>query len=62
MQDKNVNANNKAVVVCMDLQAVLLCPRLKVSGLYYKTKLALCFTIYEMSMDNATGMTVRELC
>lgn len=36
-------------VITMDLQAVLLCPSLKASALYYKTKLS-ChnFTIYDM--------------
>jgi hypothetical protein len=40
-------------VITMDLQAVLLCPSLKASALYYKTKLS-ChdFTIYDMKTRN----------
>lgn len=42
-------------VVTLDLQAVLLCPVLKASALYYKTKLA-ChnFTIHEMDNHNVS--------
>ncbi|XP_062301193.1 uncharacterized protein LOC134006123 [Scomber scombrus] len=54
VQDKN-KANDKTMVVCMDLQALFLCPSLKASALYYKTKLAVHnFTLYEMSTQNAT--------
>ncbi|KAK7130348.1 hypothetical protein R3I93_019849 [Phoxinus phoxinus] len=54
LQDKK-DASDKTMVVCMDLQALLLCPRLNVSALYYKAKLAVHnFTIYDMSTDNTT--------
>ncbi|KAL1005027.1 hypothetical protein UPYG_G00053610 [Umbra pygmaea] len=54
VQDKN-DANDKTMVVCMDLQALLLCPRLNTSALYYKSKLIVHnFTIYDMSTHNAT--------
>lgn len=54
VQDKN-EANDKTMVVCMNLQALLLCPRLKASALYYKTKLAVHnFTVYDMFTHNAT--------
>ncbi|XP_051746313.1 uncharacterized protein LOC127510601 isoform X1 [Ctenopharyngodon idella] len=54
LQDKN-DASEKTMVVCMDLQALLLCPRFNSSALYYKTKLAVHnFTIYDMSTHNTT--------
>ena len=54
MEDKN-EANGKTMVVCMDLQALLLCPSLKASALYYRTKLAVHnFTFYDMCNHNAT--------
>lgn len=54
VQDKN-DASDKTMVVCMDLQALLLCPRLNESALYYKTKLAVHnFTIYDLSTHNTT--------
>lgn len=47
--------NEKTMVLCMDLQALLLCPKLSASALYYKTKLAVHnFTVYDMSSHNAT--------
>ena len=53
-QDKE-EMGEKTMVACMDLQAVLLCPRLKASALYYKTKLAVHnFTVYNMATHNAT--------
>ncbi|CAK6965474.1 uncharacterized protein LOC127510601 isoform X1 [Scomber scombrus] len=54
VQDKN-KANYKTVVVCMDLQALLLCPSLKASAHYYKTKLTVHnFILYDMFTHNAT--------
>lgn len=43
-------SNPKVKVVTMDLQRVLLCPSLKASALYYKTKLCLHnFTIFDLA-------------
>ena len=45
----------KTLVVTMDLQAVLLSPRLQASALYYKTKLCVHnFTLYDLVSRNAT--------
>ncbi len=53
-KDKS-KASNNIMVVCMDLQALLLCPKLKASALYYKTKLAVHnFTVYNMLTHSAT--------
>ena len=42
--------NNNVKVMCMDVQSVLLCPKVEASATYYKTKLA-ChnYTIYDMA-------------
>ncbi|KAL1276526.1 hypothetical protein QQF64_036149, partial [Cirrhinus molitorella] len=54
LSDKS-KASNNIMVICMDLQALLLCPRLKASALYYKTKLAVHnFTVYNMLTHSAT--------
>ncbi|RXN16693.1 interferon-inducible GTPase 5-like protein [Labeo rohita] len=54
LSDKN-KASNNTMVLCMDLQALLLCPKLKASALYYKTKLAVHnFTVYNMLTHSAT--------
>ena len=47
--------SNEVKIVTLDLQAVLLCPLLKASALYYKTKLG-ChnFTIHEMDSRHVT--------
>ncbi|VDI01121.1 Hypothetical predicted protein [Mytilus galloprovincialis] len=47
--------SNDIKVVTLDLQAVLLCPLLKASALYYKTKLG-ChnFTVHEMDSTHVT--------
>lgn len=50
-------ASNKIMVLCMDLQALLSCPKLKASNntLYYKTKLEVHnFTVYNMLTHSAT--------
>jgi hypothetical protein len=54
-------------VITMDLQSVLLSPRLNASALYYKTKLA-ChnFTIFDLVTKEVTcfvfGMRVNVIC
>ncbi|CAM4665805.1 unnamed protein product [Leuciscus chuanchicus] len=54
LSDKSKDSNN-TMVLCMDLQALLLCPKLKASALYYKTKLAVHnFTVYNMLTHSAT--------
>ncbi|GAA6090909.1 uncharacterized protein LOC125141393 [Tachysurus ichikawai] len=54
LSDKS-KASNKIMVICMDLQALLLWPKLKASALYYKTKLAVHnFTMYNMLTHSAT--------
>ncbi|XP_062374758.1 uncharacterized protein LOC134062673 [Sardina pilchardus] len=54
MSDKS-KTNSNIMVICMDLQALLLCPKLKASALYYKTKLAVHnFTVYNMLTHSAT--------
>ncbi|ESO87064.1 hypothetical protein LOTGIDRAFT_154553 [Lottia gigantea] len=56
VQDKLVDENDESVkVLTMDLQAVLLSPRLQASAMYYKTKLA-ChnFTIYDLATKDVT--------
>lgn len=50
--DKNSTGNSR--VFTMDLQAVLLCPALSASALYYKTKLKVHnFTIYDLQSKDA---------
>ena len=45
----------KTLVLCMDLQAVLLSPRLKASALYYKTKIAVHnFTLFNHASSDVT--------
>ncbi|XP_041359493.1 uncharacterized protein LOC121375878 isoform X1 [Gigantopelta aegis] len=56
IQDKDwAEKGNEGHVVTMDLQAVLLSPRVTASAMYYKTKLA-ChnFTIYDLTSKNVT--------
>lgn len=53
--------NEKLMVVCMDLQALLLCPKLKASAVYYKTKLAVHnFTVYNMVNHDGTCFVWHE--
>ncbi|XP_049318931.1 uncharacterized protein LOC125780591 isoform X1 [Astyanax mexicanus] len=59
-EDKN-NATEKTMVVCMDLQGLLLCPKLQASALYYKTKLGVHnFTMYNMATHDATNYLWHE--
>ena len=45
----------RVMVFCMDLQALLLSPKLNASALYYKSKLAVHnFTIYNLGLDAVT--------
>lgn len=49
-QDKQSAIDGKCKVITMDLQAVLLCPMLKASALYYRTKLCVHnFTIFDLA-------------
>lgn len=70
---ESMNRNgDKIMVVCMDLQAVLLSPSLQASALFYKTKLCVHnFTIYNMCTSDAVcyvwhegegGLTASEFC
>ena len=55
------HADVKTMVTCMDLQGLLLSPKLQASALYYKTKLAVHnFTIYNMRTKNATNYLWHE--
>jgi hypothetical protein len=46
---------NEIVVFTMDFQAVKICPYLKVSALYYKSKLCVHnFTMYNLSSRDCT--------
>ncbi|KAL6486948.1 hypothetical protein MHYP_G00035740 [Metynnis hypsauchen] len=48
--------SGKLMVACMDLQALLLCPKLRASSLHYKTKLAVHnFTLYNMANHSGTS-------
>lgn len=62
VKDKQL-ANNTTLVACMDLQGLLLCPKLQASALYYKMKLGVHnFTIYNMASHEAKitfGMRVK---
>ena len=49
-KEMGMSAQSKTLVVTVDLQALLLCPRLEASALFYKTKLGVDnFTIYNMN-------------
>ena len=50
------STRDKTFVCCMDLQAVLLTPRIKASSLYYKTKLCVHhFTFYNLATKDVEG-------
>ena len=52
-QDKNQPANSRTMVLCVDVQRVLLSPCLKASALYYKTKLQVHnYTVFDMCSKN----------
>ena len=54
-------AGEKNLVTCMDLQGLLLCPKLQASSLYYKTKLCVHnFTIYDMTTHDASNYLWHE--
>ena len=55
------NAGEKTLVACMDLQGLLLSPKLQASALYYKTKLAVHnFTMFNMASLDATNYLWHE--
>ncbi|KAL7379593.1 hypothetical protein ABVT39_002008 [Epinephelus coioides] len=55
-QKDKEEAGEKNLLVCMDLQGLLLCPKLQASALYYKTKLGIHnFTIFDMVSHDATN-------
>ena len=59
-RDKQL-ANNTTLVACMDLQGLLLCPKLQASALYFKMKLSVHnFTIYNMASHEATNYLWHE--
>ncbi|KAL7373856.1 hypothetical protein ABVT39_016135 [Epinephelus coioides] len=59
-QDKE-EAGEKTLLVCMDLQGLLLCPKLQASALYYKTKLSIHnFTIFDMVSHDVTNYLWHE--
>ena len=58
--DKQLATNN-CLVACMDLQSLLLCPKLQASALYYKMKLGVHnFTIYNMASHAAKNYLWHE--
>lgn len=60
VKDKQL-ANNTTLVACMDLQGLLLCPKLQASALYYKMKLGVHnFTIYNMASHEAKNYLWHE--
>ncbi|XP_038548744.1 uncharacterized protein LOC119882660 [Micropterus salmoides] len=59
-KDKD-EAGGKTLVACMDLQWLLLCPKLQASTLYYKTNISVHnFTIFDMSSQDATNYLWHE--
>lgn len=55
------DAGDKPLLVCMDLQGLLLCPKLQASALYYKAKLRVHnFTIFDMISHDATNYLWHE--
>ena len=55
------SAGDKTFVCCMDLQAVLLTPRIKAISLYYKTKLRVHhFTFYNLAIKDVLGYVWHE--
>lgn len=48
-KDKELAKQGKVYTLCMDMQAVKICPMINASAIYYKTKLSVHnFTIYDM--------------
>lgn len=61
MKQKDKEEAGEKTLVCMDLQGLLLCPRLQASALYYKTKLSVHnFTIFDMKSHDATNYLWHE--
>lgn len=59
-KDKQL-ANTNCLVTCMDLQSLLLCPKLQASALYYKMKLGVHnFTVYNMASHEARNYLWHE--
>ncbi len=59
-KDKELASDN-ILVTCMDLQGLLLCPKLQASALYYKMKLGVHnFTIYNMASHEASNYLWHE--
>ncbi len=60
-QKDKEEAGDKKLLVCMDLQGLLLCPKLQASVLYYKTKLSVHnFTIFDMASHDVTNYLWHE--
>jgi hypothetical protein len=64
--DKEAAKEGKQIVITMDLQSLLLCPKLKASCLFYKTKLC-ChnFTILTCTQNQLCaifGMKLLQIC
>ena len=60
-QKDKEEADEKTLVTCMDLQGLLLCPKLQASSLYFKTKLCVHnFTIYDMTSHDASNYLWHE--
>lgn len=58
---RSLDSEEKVLVCCMDLQAVLLTPRLKASALYYKSKLCVHhFTVYNMATKDVQSYVWHE--
>lgn len=60
-QKDKEEAGEKTLVACMDLQGLLLCPKLQASALYYKTKLSVHnFTSFDMTSNDAANYLWHE--
>lgn len=60
-QKDKEEAREKTFLMCMDLQGLLLCPKLQASALYDKIKLNVHnFTIFDMISHDATNYLWHE--